>query len=88
MAIRIQFRRGTSTEWSSANPVLAEGELVLETDTLQVKLGDGTTQYNSLAYGGVAGPTGPVGPGGPTGPQGENALLESEDVYIFMNLFS
>lgn len=48
MAVRIQFRRGTSTEWSSANPVLAEGELGFESDTKIIKFGDGATAWDSL----------------------------------------
>lgn len=48
MAVRIQFRRGTSTEWSSVNPVLADGELGFENDTKVIKFGDGSTAWNSL----------------------------------------
>lgn len=48
MAVRIQFRRGTSTEWSSVNPVLAEGELGFESDTKVIKFGDGSTAWNTL----------------------------------------
>lgn len=48
MAVRIQFRRGTSTEWSSVNPVLADGELGFETNTKIIKFGDGVTAWNSL----------------------------------------
>jgi hypothetical protein len=50
MATLMQFRRGTASEWASANPVLSAGEMVLETDTNQVKLGNGTLNYNSLPY--------------------------------------
>jgi hypothetical protein len=58
--IQLQFRRGTSTEWSNANTVLAAGELAIETDTQNIKIGDGTTSWNSLSYGGLVGPTGPT----------------------------
>jgi hypothetical protein len=61
MAIQIQFRRGTASEWTSANPTLAVGEMGLETDTDQFKIGDGSTAWNSLAYGGIAGPEGLAG---------------------------
>jgi ethanolamine ammonia-lyase large subunit len=61
MAIQIQFRRGTASEWTSANPTLAVGEMGIETDTDQFKIGDGTTAWNSLAYGGIAGATGAAG---------------------------
>lgn len=49
MSVTIQLRRGTATEWSTANPVLAEGEVGLVTDDLSYKIGDGTTAWNSLA---------------------------------------
>jgi hypothetical protein len=55
MAIQIQFRRGTASEWTSANPILAVGEMGIETDTDLFKIGDGTTAWNSLAYGGIEG---------------------------------
>ena len=58
MATRIQFRRDTAANWTSANPVLAHGEMGLETDTDTFKIGDGTTAWNSLAYGGLPGPPG------------------------------
>jgi hypothetical protein len=70
MPVRLQFRRGTATEWTTANPVLASGEFALETDTQRFKVGDGTTAWNSLAYGGIIGPTGNTGPTGPTGTTG------------------
>lgn len=50
MAIQIQLRRGTAAEWTSANPVLAEGEMALETDTSKYKIGDGATAWSSLSY--------------------------------------
>jgi hypothetical protein len=50
MPVRIQFRRGTASEWTSANPTLSAGEMGLETDTLKFKIGDGTTAWTSLAY--------------------------------------
>lgn len=59
--IQLQFRRGANTEWASANPTLAAGELGLETGTGQFKIGNGSTPWNSLGYGGIVGPTGPTG---------------------------
>lgn len=47
---RIQIRRGTSSEWSSANPVLLAGELGYETDTGRLKIGNGSTSWNDLPY--------------------------------------
>jgi hypothetical protein len=47
---QIQIRRGTATQWTSSNPTLAAGELGLETDTLLMKAGNGSTAWTSLAY--------------------------------------
>jgi hypothetical protein len=52
MATRMQQRRGTATEWTTVNPILAAGEIGFETDTGKFKIGDGTNPWNSLlAYG-------------------------------------
>ena len=51
--IQLQLRRGTASQWTFANPVLANGELGLETDTRLYKIGDGVTYWNSLAYGSI-----------------------------------
>jgi hypothetical protein len=40
MSTLIQFRRDTAANWTSINPVLAQGELGLETDTSNYKIGD------------------------------------------------
>lgn len=50
MASIIQIRRDTASNWSSANPTLAQGELGLETDTLKVKAGTGSANWASLSY--------------------------------------
>jgi len=50
MASIIQIRRDTASNWTSANPILAQGELGAETDTSKIKIGDGTTAWSSLAY--------------------------------------
>ena len=47
----IQPRRGTSDQWTSANPVLAVGEMGYETDTKKFKYGDGLTNWLDLPYG-------------------------------------
>jgi hypothetical protein len=66
--IQFQFRRGTAAQWTAANPVLASGEMGLETDTDQFKIGDGVLAWTSLGYGGIQGSTGPIGLTGATGP--------------------
>lgn len=67
MSVQLKFRRGTAAQWTSSNPTLAAGELGIETDTNRFKIGNGSTAWNSLAYGGLQGATGPAGPTGATG---------------------
>jgi hypothetical protein len=68
----IQNRRDTAANWTSVNPILASGEIGVETDTNKFKLGDGTSTWTQLDYQtGTQGPAGPTGPQGPQGPQGE-----------------
>jgi hypothetical protein len=50
MADMIQIRRDTASNWTSANPTLAQGELGAETDTSKIKIGDGSTSWTSLGY--------------------------------------
>lgn len=43
------LRRDTAENWKNKNPILRKGEQGLETDTGIMKIGDGTTEYNSLS---------------------------------------
>lgn len=56
MAIIIQFRRDIASNWATNNPIMASGELGIETDTGKFKLGNGTQSWTSLPYGGIVGP--------------------------------
>lgn len=54
---KIRPRRGTLYEWTAVNPVLAEGELVMEnpetgvgTGLCRFKIGDGVRPYDELPY--------------------------------------
>ena len=48
--VRIQVRRGTASQWTSANPILAAGELGVESDTNLFKFGNGSSTWTALAY--------------------------------------
>jgi len=50
MAVQIQIRRDTAANWSTNNPILAQGELGFETDTRMAKLGNGSDVWNDLDY--------------------------------------
>jgi hypothetical protein len=86
MATTIQLRRGNSSNWTSSNPILAEGEIGLELDTHKFKIGDGVQHWNTLVYGikgdqgiqgiqGIPGIQGIKGDKGDTGSQGIQGLI-------------
>lgn len=50
MADIIQIRRDTAANWTAANPILAQGEFGVETDTLKLKIGDGASPWTGLRY--------------------------------------
>ena len=48
MSTIFKLRRDTAANWSSNNPTLAEGELGYDKTNVYLKIGDGTTAWNSL----------------------------------------
>jgi len=50
MAVRQQQRRGTASQWTSADPILSAAEIGYETDTNKFKIGDGTNRWSTLSY--------------------------------------
>lgn len=45
-----QLKRGTAAAWTRVNPILQQGEPGYELDTGKMKIGDGSTPWNSLSY--------------------------------------
>ena len=50
MAIQIQIRRDTTSNWETTNPVLADGELGLDTDLNMLKVGNGVDSWTELSF--------------------------------------
>jgi hypothetical protein len=50
VAVRIQMRRGSTSDWNTADPILNEGEIGYNTTLGQIKIGDGSTAWSSLDY--------------------------------------
>ena len=50
MSDRIQLKRDLAINWTSTNPTLYAGEIGYETNTGKLKVGDGSTVWNSLSY--------------------------------------
>lgn len=46
----IKVRGDTAAIWTAENPVLAERELGIETDTRKLKVGDGASGWTALEY--------------------------------------
>lgn len=74
---RIQHKRGTSANLASVNPTPLAGEIVWESDTNRLKVGNGSDSYTTLAYVGTGSMTftGPVTL--PSGSVGSPSLLFS-----------
>ena len=52
MIAQIQIRRGTTSEWAAASPViLASGEPGYDSTIKSMKIGDGVTEWASLPFG-------------------------------------
>ena len=78
MAVQIQLRRGTASAWTAANPILADGEIGIESDTDLFKIGDGSTAWASLSYGGIQ---------GVSGTNGTNAVSDSDQTVLSSQVF-
>lgn len=50
VAIRLQIRNDTASNWQNENPLLMEGELAIEQDTRKFKIGNGIDDWNNLPY--------------------------------------
>jgi hypothetical protein len=50
MAVQIQLRNDTEAAWTAADPILAQGEIGLETDTRLFKIGNGVDNWSELNY--------------------------------------
>jgi hypothetical protein len=48
MALKIQLRRDLAANWAANNPLLLNGEIGIETDTLKFKIGNGTQRWNAI----------------------------------------
>ena len=85
--IRVQHKRMTASDWTNSSLILLDGELGVESDTGNVKVGNGRDRFSNLQYltgpkgdrgergeQGQVGPTGPQGPIGLTGPKGADGV--------------
>lgn len=48
--VTLQIRHDEAADWATRNPILAQGEYGLETDTFLIKVGDGVTAWHDLRY--------------------------------------
>ena len=89
MAVQIQLRRDTASNWTSANPTLAAGEFAIETDTDKYKIGDGSTAWTSLGYSSLPSGTAPLAsptftgvPAAPTAAADTNTTQIATTAYV------
>lgn len=87
--VTFEFRRGTAAQWVAANPTLSSGEPGYETDTGNLKIGNGSTSWTGLGYingGGVIGtPSQLAIYGGNGGPTGSTNLTYSNSTGLNIN---
>ena len=74
----VQFKRMTRAQWANSQYVPKEGEMVCESDTGFVKVGDGTHRYTDLRY--LTGPQGERGVPGVPGPPGRDGVVTFENL--------
>lgn len=74
----VQFKRMTRAQWSTSQYVPKEGEMVCESDTGFVKVGDGVHRFSDLRY--LTGPQGPQGIQGVQGPPGRDGVVTFENL--------
>lgn len=76
--IRVQHKRMSASDWANSPLVLLDGELGVESDTGNVKVGNGRDLYSNLLY--LTGPKGDQGERGEQGPKGADGVLRFEDL--------
>ena len=74
----VQFKRMTRAQWATSQYVPKEGEMVCESDTGFVKVGDGTHRFPDLRY--LTGPQGERGQQGIQGPPGRDGVVTFENL--------
>ena len=74
--VRVQHKRMSASDWASSTLVLLDGELGVESDTGNVKVGNGNDRFSALQY--LTGPKGDRGERGETGPRGADGVMRFE----------
>lgn len=74
--VRVQHKRMSASDWASSSLVLLDGELGVESDTGNVKVGNGRDRFSALQY--LTGPKGDRGERGETGPRGADGVMRFE----------
>ena len=71
--VRVQHKRMSASDWASSSLVLLDGELGVESNTGNVKVGNGRDRFSALQY-----LTGPKGDRGEIGPRGADGVMRFE----------
>ena len=80
MAVQIQMRRDTASNWTSNNPTLAAGEWGLETDTDKFKIGTGSAAWTALGYSSLPSNVLSLAGGAMTGAITTNSTFDGVDI--------
>jgi hypothetical protein len=84
----IKVRRDSAANWTSANPTLAAGEIGFESDTNQIKIGNGSLAWTALDYA-SGGASVEISQTAPASPDEGNVWFNSTDgrAYIYYDAF-
>ena len=82
MAVQIQMRRDTASNWTSNNPTLAAGEWGLETDTAKFKIGTGSAAWTALGYSSLPSNVLSLAGGAMTGAITTNSTFDGVDIAV------
>ena len=76
--VRVQHKRMSASDWASSGLILLDGELGVESDTGNVKVGNGRDRFSALQY--LTGPKGDRGERGEQGPRGADGVMRFENL--------
>jgi hypothetical protein len=86
----IKVRRDIASNWESVDPTLASGEIGFETDTNQLKVGNGTDEWTVLPYAsGAGGASVEISETAPADPEEGDVWFNSTEgrAYIYYDSF-
>jgi hypothetical protein len=80
VSTQIQIRRDSEANWTSVNPVLADGEIGFDVTNNRFKVGNGVDAWNDIEFSGSSLATGEQ----PTTPNDGEQWFNPDDGYLYV----